>query len=49
MLSEKDEDAAQVDEAQEIGGVTLVAHDEAAKVAQPSEEPLDLPASREPA
>lgn len=41
-MSEEDEDAAEVDESEEVVGVALVAHDRRAIVAQPGEQPLHL-------
>jgi hypothetical protein len=45
--SEQDEDAAQVDKAQEIVGLALIADDQAPEVAEPGKEALDLPAPPE--
>ncbi len=45
MPSEQDEDAAEVDEAEVVERVALVARGQAAEVAQPGEESLDLPAA----
>jgi hypothetical protein len=42
-VAQQDEDAAELNKAEVIEGLALVAHDEAAEIAQPSEEPLDLP------
>src|SRR5260370_5985294 len=42
-VSEQDEDAAQVDEAQVIERMTLIADDQSAEIAEPREEPLNLP------
>jgi hypothetical protein len=41
----QDEDAAELDESKIVEGVALIAHHEAAKIAQPSEEPFNLPAT----
>jgi hypothetical protein len=43
-VSEEDEDAGEADEAEEVVDVMLVADHESAVVAQPSKEPLHLPA-----
>ena len=48
-LSEQDEDAAEMHEAQIVVRRALVAHHQPPKVAQPREEPLDLPPPLEPA
>ncbi len=41
--------ATEVDEAEEVVGVVLVAHNQPAVVAQPGEQPLDLVAPEPPA
>ena len=43
ILAEQDEDAAEVDEAEVVGGMIFIPDHEAPEVAQPGEEPLDLP------
>ena len=43
-LPKQDEDTTHVDEAQVVERMALLADDEAAKIAQPSKESLDLPA-----
>ena len=41
----EDREATELDKAQEIGRVILVARQDATKVLQPGEQPLDFPAS----
>jgi len=48
-MSKQDADASEMDEAEEVFNVSLVADDESAKVVEPGEEPLDTPASSVPA
>jgi hypothetical protein len=48
-LPKQDEDAPELDEAEVVERVALVAHDQAPEVAQPGEEALDLPATSEAA
>jgi hypothetical protein len=43
MLTEQDKDTAEEDEAEVVERMALVADHEAAKVAQPGEEPFHLP------
>jgi hypothetical protein len=43
-MPQQDADASELEEAEEVLGVALVAGDEAAEVLEPGEEALDLPA-----
>jgi hypothetical protein len=45
ILTQQNDDTAEVNQAQEIDCVALVAHDQAAEVLQPGEEAFDLPAA----
>jgi hypothetical protein len=47
-LSEQDEDAAEVNEAQIVERMMLIAYHQSAKVPQPGEEPFDLPTALVP-
>ena len=48
-MAKQDHDAAELDQAEEVGGVPLVAGHEAAELLEPREEPFDLPAAAVPA
>ena len=45
QIPEQDDDAAELDEAEEVGRVILVARHQPAEVLEPREESLHLPAS----
>jgi hypothetical protein len=44
-VAQQEEDASEVDEAEVVERVALIPDDQAAEVAQPSEESFDLPAA----
>ena len=47
--AEEDEETGEMDEAEEVVGVAFVTDEQAAGVAEPGKEPLDLPAASVPA
>jgi len=44
-MSKQDDDASEMDKAEEVLRVSLVSDDESAEVVEPGEEPLHLPTS----
>ena len=44
-MPQEDTDASEVDEAEEVLGVALIAGDQPAVVLEPGEQPFDLPAA----